>query len=338
MMKDIVPLRMSLENRASKVSLLGRISNALMGSPLMSKANGLDESVGIVNIYKRMARPIIMKDAPVYQIDRMGTRRNERLPRIWLSEPEIDTRTGLQIGRRFTDSYPKGSDIGGNAAFDIGQRYFAEGISSIDCVIKKECFQAAEILYLHAAQRGNISALSKLGIIYRYDMCEGDYWKDVISAHAKHSDFQREAKAYRAFARAAARGDSEAKWNLGDLTKEGIGCNLNKCLAFNLYCGAFRKAVGCSKEDVFSFTHKCNEHSFIVGNVCSTENAACSALRIAECYESGIGCEADLITALNWYSVAEAFACMSVGKGCWYYKKELAQAKFGTERVLRKAS
>ena len=43
------------------------------------------------------------------------------------------------------------------------------------------CFQAAELLYLHASKKGNPIGDLNLGYVYSYDRCEGRYWNRSLA-------------------------------------------------------------------------------------------------------------------------------------------------------------
>ena len=114
---------------------------------------------------------------------------DERLPRIWLSEKVFNTKS--DNGRRiFVECYPAGPDIGGERALELGDRYLGEGFRSRRggaSVAALECFQAAEILYLHAGRRGNRAAACRLREMYADDLCEGRWHESYLQINAKHA-------------------------------------------------------------------------------------------------------------------------------------------------------
>lgn len=190
--KRYLPLAFLPGARAKRVSLLQRLLAAIFGSPNARRAHGVIYSgCDVFGGLRRMLCRLLKRDdkMPVFEIDRIGTIYEEKLPRIWLSEQLFNTRHDGK-GRVFVECYPSGPDIGGEKALELGDRYLGEG-----CKTKrngfsadfKECFQAAEILYLHAVRRGNRDAARRLREMYEKDLCDGKWHESYLTVNAKHA-------------------------------------------------------------------------------------------------------------------------------------------------------
>ena len=108
----------------------------------------------------------------------------DKLPGIWVTRPVTDSGGGV-VGRMREMLYPfavsdlASDDVDGEDALYYGGRYYDEAMGYTDPHdhdMRIECFQAAELLYRHAAGRGNTVAYLCLGYVYSYDRCEGRYW------------------------------------------------------------------------------------------------------------------------------------------------------------------
>ncbi len=124
----------------------------------------------------------IKPPAPVFEIDQVWYETDEPIPCIWVTEPVFDV-SGEQCGRTYVMPYPWEDmpDPNGSLALSFGSDYYREGMSYSDAEDRQtriDCFRAAEILYLHAAAKGNVDAYLDLGYIYSYDRCEGHYYVD----------------------------------------------------------------------------------------------------------------------------------------------------------------
>lgn len=190
--RSMVPFIMVPGARAEGVSLAARAAAALFGSPNVRRANGIVSTrFDAAGALRRAAEAFFGRKArvPVFSFDRVGLPCSESLPRIWLSERVSNTRR--DDGRRvFVECYPASPDAGGRVALELGDQYLGEGLSpssSTSAAERKECFRAAEILYLHAVRRGNRVAASRLKAVYENDLCEGEYWTGWIEGRAKHA-------------------------------------------------------------------------------------------------------------------------------------------------------
>lgn len=111
-------------------------------------------------------------------------------------------------------------DPDGSIALSFGADYYLEAMGYFEAADRQariECFQAAEILYLHAAAKGNVYAYLNLGHVYSYDRCEGRCFVD-----RRHSEdasggalYPWEQRAFECFEFAAKSGDVEACYKLG---------------------------------------------------------------------------------------------------------------------------
>lgn len=264
----------------------------------------------------------IKPPAPVFEIDQSWYETDEPIPRIWVTEPVFDS-DGEQCGRTYGMPYPwEGSpDPDGSLALNFGADYYREAMSYSDAADRQsriDCFRTAEILYLHAAARGNVDAHLNLGYIYSYDRCEGHYYVD----HRRTEDvedymrpYPREERAFECFSFAAEAGDAEACYKLGDLHKHGTGCEPNADEAFAWYARAFELKDGTPPH--------------IWGSI---------ALRLADAYENGIGCTFDLQKALDWYKKAEAGLDIGVRSGATLYNRTLANVRAAIKRIKQELS
>lgn len=297
-----------------------RLCRLVFGSPSLSRAaGGFGTSLRprALRTPKWSAR---RSEAPVFEVDRRGTEQGERLPRIWVTEPAFDRATGQRCGRSFVGAYPSDPDRGGWRALDLGSRYFAEGLGygsasqGADARLRIDCFRAAELLFLHAARRGNLEACAKLGAIYAFDMAEGEYWQGLLEARAAHRAVASpERQAFLWLSRGALRGHGECCWRLGDLLAEGRGCPRDAGRAFTLYLRAFLRAA-------------------------DAEQAGFAALRLGRCFELAQGRRLSFVKAELWYGRAAESLEAAFDEGCWYAKRELVQARRGAARMAQELS
>ena len=202
----------------------------------------------------------------------------------------------------------------GEEALWEGGEHYDEGMSYTDpCDRDKRIrsFQAAEQLYLQAAERGNVVASMCLGYVYSYDRCEGHYWAGPLKQAAGEAiqPYPREHRAFECFAKAAEAGIPEACYKLGDLYQHGTGCEPDAAEAFRWYVRASELAV--------------RERPVILGSI---------ALRLAGCHEEGLGCEQSFQRALEWYEKAASGLEFAVENGETWYEKALSGARAGAKR------
>lgn len=253
----------------------------------------------------------------------------DKLPGIWITEPIFNDEGGSD-GRTYVMAYPYADhehpfpgddDEDGNDALFYGGGYYDEGMSYTDPADHEkriECFQAAELLYRHAAGRGNAVASLCLGYVYSCDRCEGRYWRDPMTLETEEDyrrPYPRKERAFECLSEAAEADIPEACYKLGDLRKCGIGCEPNAAEAFRWYVRASELA-----------TH---ERPVILGSI---------ALRLAGCYEEGFGCALDFSKALEWYKKAAAGLEFAVENGETWYEKALAGARAGVKRCQQEVA
>lgn len=316
-----------LRRLSGEVGFAQRLSNVLFGSPNVRAAFGLcvaspsAESSGSGHLPRRCSEPLMAASSrrfgsggiPVYAVDAPDASRHGSLPRVWLSEPIRDERTGEVVAREFSASYPCGRDEGGERAFRLASSCLGEGLSyfrATDDRVRIQCFKAAELLLLHAARRGNLEAHVALGSLYESDSCEGSYY-GVLSGEGEVSSRCLDARALEHFSHAAARGNAEACLKLGEMTAAGRGCDRDERRALDLFVRAFGIADA--------------EGDALVGGG--------AALSIARAYEEGSGCEQSFKRAYTWYRIAEDELAYVVDEGAWHGKKALLRASVGVKRM-----
>ena len=183
----------------------------------------------------------------------------------------------------------------GDASLNIGAEYYQEAMSSPSGDHKLEAFKEAKRWYEASEKFGNLQATTNLGYIHAY-------------GRTGERDYQ---KAYECFKRASDAGNAEATFKLGDLVRAGHGCEASETRSFDLY----RKAHELSSDAHFP------------------EVWGGSALRMAECYENGIGCEDDPQKALDLYLEAEVGLGEAIESGMGWYQKEYENACKAVERL-----
>lgn len=268
------------------------------------------------------------RDDPVFQIDSCNSMtypNGDTLPGIWITQPIKDGKGGYD-GRTYMMIYPLPSlyenffpesdpdDADGEIALYYGGGYYDEGMGytdPADHAKRVDCFKAAEVLYRHAAGRGNAVANLCLGYVYSYDRCEGDYYRgaEASGADGRKRPYPREERAFECLSIAAEADIPEACYKLGDMYKHGTGCDPDAAEAFRWYVRASELAV--------------RESPVILGSV---------ALRLAGCYEEGFGCNPDFTRALDWYEKAIDGLEAAVDGGAVWYEKALIGARAGAKR------
>lgn len=259
----------------------------------------------------------IRTDAPVFEIDQAWYGSDSPIPSIWVTRRVFDD-AGNCLGRTYIMVYPfeEESDPHGDIALSYGADYYREGMSYSDPEdheTRIQCFQAAEILYLHAAAKGNAIAYANLGYVYSYDRCEGKYFVDHRFSETTedyHRPYPREQRAFECFSYAAEHGDAEACYKLGDMYKHGIGCNPNASEAFKWYAKAFELS-GRGQPSVWGS----------------------AALRLGDAHENALGCEQSFEKALQYYQQAEIGLDIAVRSGDYFYKRVLANVRSAIKRI-----
>lgn len=302
-----------MERRASDITLAQRTARVVFGSPSVRRANGGAEASFVPQVLRGRRRFGGRRDI-VFAIDRRGKESAERLPRIWVSEPDVDG-----PGRTFIAAYPSGPDRAGVRAMELAEVCFAEALGLVgeECRRQRiDCYRAAEVLFLHAAARGNVAAHCRLGIIYADNLCEGEYWQGLLECRALHSaDTPCDERAYAHFSFGALHGHAECCWRLGELVAAGRGCAPDAVRALTLYRQAFDGENGRLDEDC-----------------AQTGNAA---LRLARAFELGRGCSQDFRRARTWYRLAAISLGAAFDAGQWHFKRERIEARRGIARMAQ---
>lgn len=252
---------------------------------------------------------------PVFEINPDSTTRypnGDKLPGILVTAPVRD-REGNILGRRYTMAYPpQGGDPQGEEALWQGGCYYEEAMEYTDAADREkrvDCFRATELLYRHAAGKGNAVANMCLGYVYSYDRCEGRYWVDPDAAEAA-APYPRKERAFACFFAAAQACIPEACYKLGDMYKNGVGCEPDGREAYRWYARSQELATR-------------GERPVILGSI---------ALRLADCYEEGLGCEQSFPLALKMFRRAVSALEVAVDTGETWYEKPLAAARAGVKR------
>lgn len=316
----------------SHVSVGERLSRLVFGSPSFAYAFRDMRLRKAANKRQRTRGASAVREVPVFTIDRKNWKGTERLPRIWLSEPNYDAEAGRARGRTFIEAYPHDPDPHGWHAYGLARKYFSEGLTYAPASVlaedggedvteayrarrvRRECFRAAEILYLHAVRAGNGAAKTGLATLYRFDMCEGAYWSGLLEKRARHRRaIDPRKRALALFEQQAACGDAEALFNLGEMRAEGCGCEADSVGAFELFRGAF-------------------EHAYADDN---NELSGKAALCLADAHAKGRGTVHSFEEARTWYATAVERLQAAFDAGEWHCKRQLVAARLGAARMAQ---
>lgn len=334
---------LSYKNKISKISFHSKLIGILFGAPDLRKAFG-----GFCKTFSKKSKKKTrikksLDKACIYYIDFKKRKYINKLPKIWLSECVTDTNDGSIQQRAFTTYYPNDADKGGRKALYLAEQYFAEGLNMRGVNVEElriQCFQAAELLYMHAMAKGNIVACTRLGIIYKYDMCKGLYVKDVLLKTGKHAKgLSSNESAYKLFRKAASRGDIEAIVQLGEMLRNGLGCEKSMSLAFNLFKEAIKKSIDINFNEIESWVINNNNrkklHLILASNLKNAVNIGNAALSIAEFFEQGFVVAQSFNMAKIWYEISYEALSVSFDYGFWYSKRNKNKARWGYLRALQ---
>ncbi len=266
-------------------------------------------------------------DAPVFDTNFQCTFDGKRYtyPDVWITV-QSDEPTETSTGRNCVGHYVPINDNGGWEALRYGGTYYEEGMSCDTDGPHDEhekrvmCFQAAELLYLHASEAGNTIADLNLGYVYSYNRCEGKFWgwweppytrDDVrIGEPCEGIPYPYELRAVEHFRKAAEAGVAEACYKLGDMLRDGRGCEADFDEAYQWFTKAFELGR--------------NEGPVIWGS---------AALRLGRAHEEGEGCAQSFAEACAWYERATTGLSIAVRGGDSWYRGALRRAESGLARV-----
>ena len=256
-------------------------------------------------------------DANIYELifeDFTTYDNGDKLPGIWVTSAVYDS-DNHYLGHTYTMPYTGADDPDGEEALFYGGCLYDDGMrltAPEHAKARLDCFKAAELLYRHAAGKGNAMAYLCLGYVYYYDRCKGNYWRNLDELETDEDyrrPFPREERAFECFEKATDAGLAEAFYKLGDAYKNGVGCEVDVQQAYRCY------ATAATVTDP--------QAPYLAGSI---------ALRLAECLEEGIGCEHDFERALEEYERAESYLDLAVRSGDWYYKRARDSARDGVAR------
>lgn len=256
-------------------------------------------------------------DSPFRIIDDESSR-SDVVPHIVFAQDSASLQAcGWVVAGVYPDSASR--DEGGWEALRLGAWYYHRGMSCRDPQEKEiriECFRAAEILYLHAANLGNTIALINLGYVYSYDRCAGKYWPGWEKYDVgDYCGYPADERAYQVLLQACEDDFAEAHYKLGDLLSSGKGCEQDYSAAFECY----KKAYSLSRLDDAVISGSC-------------------AFRLAKAFEEGRGCEQSFKMALRYYQEAQSALERAVASGESYYHKVLSRARSGVIRMKQEIS
>lgn len=337
------PFASSCAVSKSDVGIKSRLTALLFGSPDVRKAHGGYRAAFVEKRIRRPCREGAASKTVVFHIDENRFSKSHGLPKIWLSERMASSEGKGEHVRAFTSYYPSAADKGGVKALGLAERFFAEGIGIADRGAQAErlqCFQAAELLYMHAMRRGNLQACTRLGVLYRFDMCRGSYMKDVLFKKGKHvRSLSLHETAFKLFRKAAVQGDAEAMVQLGEMLAEGAGCAKNRELAFKFFKSALKKCTGMEfayiEGSVIDPEIRQKVHLTLASDLFNASHAGRAALHIAESFEEGRGTRQSFEMARIWYEIAYSALSVSFDHGFWYSKRDRCKARQGFLRALQ---
>lgn len=288
-----------------------RVASKLAGSPSFSRAHGARSASTVSRKLSPAKWTQRCRTTPVFHIE-VSPNQPHALPAVWITEPAYDEMMNVS-GREFIAVYPSGKDPVGEKALKYAEAYFGEALSyseSDQHELKAECFRAAEILFLHSAQRGCVEAYVKFGAIYADDLCAGSYCHHIEGSESERS-LHLLRRSLECFSYAAAHGNAEACWRIADF-------------------GMSHDGFGLSPEYLIAM---CERSLDLADAQNSTVDKGNAALRLAKMHEQGIGCEQSFRRAYAWYRIAEEELGFVVNCGGWYFKRARLAAERGVRRM-----
>ena len=206
-------------------------------------------------------------------------------------------------------------------ALTLGSWMYRQGMDLVDPEVewaRIASFQAAELLYLHAAALGSHQAFENLGYVYSYNRCQGQFWTGGLSRGQSLQDqasggqasrdqtpaVDTDARAFQCFGFAASGGSGEACYKYGDMLRAGRGCEIDLASAVAWYQKGYEYGR--------------NEAPVVWGS---------AAWRLGRAYRDGEGCAQDFRQAKKWYARAVMGLDMAVRGGERWYRNVLTQAQ-----------
>lgn len=341
-----------------------KISSLLFGSPSFARAHGILMNRDLSDKGKDRARrdpniggPTRKEYHPIFRIERVGSGMDEALPKIWLSESDglnSDYELSSSDERVYTECYPNGNDVGGWKALELANRLMGEGFNlnyGFPAEIRSNLFKAAEILLLHSIQRGNSIAAEKIGDLYSYDLCKGDYFEYQFERKAMHAatidDIELLRRAWVYYSIAARNNSCMSVIRLFDIEFEGhsayesdrrlkLRCDKALRMAFDIddIDGLYR-SIG--EYRIYGYADDAEAMLESITPNCLM-NRGLALSRAAKCFEFSIGCERDVNTANKLYSLSALYLKKAFEKGCWHLKSELIDSKNSYNRTFQELS
>lgn len=153
-------------------------------------------------------------DANIYELifeDFTTYDNGDKLPGIWVTSAVYNS-DNHYLGHTYTMPYTGADDPDGEDALFYGGGLYDEGMrltAPEHAEARLDCFKAAELLYRHAAGKGNAMAYLCLGYVYYYDRCKGSYWRNLSELETDEDcqqPYPREELAFTCFEMAATAG------------------------------------------------------------------------------------------------------------------------------------
>ncbi len=328
-----------------------RITNVVFGCPSIRRANGghktrFFSSKRDGGFKARGSIPSASKEDiqlssrtsnPVYQLDEPSSGKGASIPRIWITERACGSDD--PIAREFIAAYPTGDDKGGARALEYAERMLGEGFgaSDMDHDHRVLFFQAAEILLLHSVERGNIQAAIKLGDLYRDDLCKGSYWESDVELRAKHaSEIDSRSllrRAWMLYGSAARKGSALAYVRLADMELASKQEDANR-RAFTKLMRAYSMMLG-KVDPAYAFGLRGSKDDAVDLGIAERQEFGSVLLRLAICFERGIGCSRSITIAKKLYEYSKMNLENAFESGFWRSKAEYIEAQRGYGRCVQ---
>ncbi len=328
-----------------------RISNVIFGCPSIRRANGgyktrffssvkeynFKMSESAPSSSRPDGKPAPRTSNPVFQLDGSPSDKGASIPRIWITERACGSDD--PIAREYIAAYPTGDDAGGVRALEYAERMLGEGYgaSDMDYAYRVLFFQAAEILLLHSLERGNIEAAIKLGDLYRDDLCKGSYWESDVELRAKHaSEIDSRSllrRAWMLYGSAARKGSALAYVRLADIELMSKEEDVNK-KAFSRLMRAYSMMLE-NVDPAYAFGLRGSKDDAVDLGIAERQEFGSVLLRLAICFERGIGCSRSITIAKKLYEYSKMNLEHAFESGFWRSKSEYIDARRGYGRCIQ---